>query len=76
MSSGDVPQGVVTGVVITVTAAWALSMVVQLLGLREIDPGINGIMGAVIAFLGIAFGKSRRARNTIRAEDAGANDDD
>lgn len=75
MSSGDVPQGVVTVVVITVTAVWAASIVGQLFNFWNTDPGINGIMGAIIAFLGIAFGKSRLSRNTIKSEDADKDDD-
>lgn len=78
MSSGDIPQGVATAVVVTVTAVWGLSIVGQLFNFWHTDPGINGIMGAAIAFLGIAFGKSKLPRNTIRSErseDAGKDDD-
>ncbi len=60
------PQSVMTGVILTVTAIWAASLLGEMAGWWHSDPGIDTIMGGTVALVGVLSGKARLPRNTIR----------
>lgn len=55
-------------VAVVVCGGWAVNLVAGMVGWQN-DPGVNAIMGALLALIGTVWGKSLFARPTDEPED-------